>query len=110
MESLDTNVSFNTSHNEHRTAFDIISTSKFGMLNGLSIPSGICLYKDKKRERSVPEMSSETMTSKCIPEGLYSKLFNLACYKIDRTRKFKKSKSNKRIGSKNTNKKKFRHA
>ena len=113
---IDRNVRFNTYNNEHRPAFDIISNPEFSMLNGLSIPSGICLYKNKLDERKVgSETLSDTFTNKCIPEGLYNKLFNLACdtlpsknnlqrsRKSRKTRNFKKSKL---LGSKTSNKNK----
>lgn len=116
MKCIDTNATFNTYNDEQRTAFDIISNPEFSMLNGLSIPTGICLYKNKMDERSFPELVSDTFTNKCIPEGIYNKLFNLACYtsstptnkkhkthKTYKTRNFKKSKL---VGSKTSNKKK----
>lgn len=117
---IDRNVRFNTYNNEQRPAFDIISNPEFSMLNGLSIPSGICIYKNKLDERKVgPETLSDTFTNKCIPEGLYNKLFNLACdtlptknnlqrsSKSRKTRNFKNSiKKSKLVGSKTSNKNK----
>ena len=46
MKTINTNVTFNTYKDDKRTAFGIISNPEFAMLNGLSIPSGICLYKN----------------------------------------------------------------
>jgi hypothetical protein len=118
MKTINTNVTFNTYNDEHRTAFDIISNPDFSMLSGLSIPTGICLYKNKMDERSFPELGSDTFTNKCIPEGIYNKLFNLACYtssiptnkthkhKTYKTRNnFKKSKlAGNKTSNKNKNK------
>jgi hypothetical protein len=108
MDVVDTNVTFNTRNNEQRAGFDIVSNPKFGMLNGLSIPSGICLYKNKRYERMFPV--SDTLSDNCIPESLYDKLLNLARYtpskKTHKTRNFKKSKL---AGSKTSNKKNTRH-
>lgn len=100
MKSIGKNVTFHKNKDDHRTAFEIISDKGFDMLNGLSIPSGICLYKNKMDERNVPEPNLEkTFTNKCIAEGL-----SYITPKTSRkTLNFKKSKL---PGSKSSNKKK----
>ena len=85
MKSIGKNVTFHKNKDDHRTAFEIISDKDFDMLNGLSIPSGICLYKNKMDERNVPEPNH-------IPRKTPRKTLN-----------FKKSKL---PGSKTSNKKK----
>jgi hypothetical protein len=101
---VDTNVTFHKYDNIGRAAFNVISDPAFSMLNGLSIPSGICLYKNKRDERLFPvdskEMFSDTLSTNCISEGVYNKLFNLACYsqpkKTAKMRNLKKSSSHLR--------------
>ena len=84
---IDTNISFRKyDNNTERAAFNIISNPTHGILNGLSIPSGLCLYKNKTNERLFPINSKDdTYTNKCISEDVYSKLFNLACYNPSKT-------------------------
>ena len=96
---VDPNVSFHKYDNTERLAFNIISNPSLSLLNGLSIPSGFCVYKNKNNERSFPKVvSGETIKGKCIAEGVYDNLFNLACYKSSRkrgrTRNLKKNYNN----------------
>ena len=113
---IDPNVSFHKYENTPRAAFNIISNPSLGILNGLSIPSGICLYKNKNCERVIPRekfsRSSSTITTKCISDGVFDKLFNLASYKTSRkrgkTRHLKKYNNNNNLtaGPKTSYKKK----
>jgi len=106
---IDPNVSFHKYDNTERIAFNIISNPSFALLNGLSIPSGFCLRKNKMNERVIPKVvSGDELTGKCISEGLYDKLFNLACYKPSRKRcKTRNLKKYKRLTANSTYKNKI---
>jgi len=95
---INTEIEFHTHNSETKPSYTIMpTTKKFEKLIGLSIPSGICFNKNNSQERGLNHVSG---SDDCIPEDLYNKLFNLACYvtplntKKRKTLKFKKSKLN----------------